>query len=299
MKSAILVILNVCFAVSYIAQKDSSNKLHFSGFQLEIGTNFYPEFNRQYQEDYQKFVKNDPNLQVNLSDYKNQNAAFYRSFTGLLGLKFFAEIQDGKKLRKEIYVGIKYGQEFNTGAYYSKSTYDTVGIFIEPNTNRKLTKLRKYKSVYNYGIHSQKLIVPLGFNFSTNKEKFFWITYGIEIAPAINFGYQFTSNHQNFNEEIILEEGDTLNSGYNYGRSRFLGEGKFDRRATKLKGLGYGCSAALPIALYFHPLKKINFVKHINLFASLTPAFLFTHTKYSGSAYAFNYMLATGIRVNW
>lgn len=293
--------LVLIFFVSFIqAQRDSLKKIRFSGIQFDIGPATYPEYRQQNIEDYKKVIKNDPYLNADLSSYTKQQWYMYSTtFNGIASLKFYAEINDGKKLRKEFYIGLKYGEEGNAGINYYKQARDTVGVYTEASTGKKLYEISTKESNYNYGFKSEKLIVPLGFNFTTDKSKFFWISMGVELAPVINFGYVFTSARSDIYTNSIIKEGDTLNSRYNYTNNHFNRDQYTTENRTKFKSVGYGLYASLPFTMYLHPFKKKAFLKHINLLASLSPLYMYSYNKNFGSASGFNMSLAVGIRYNW
>ncbi len=297
MKKYVLLLLTLFILTGLKAQNDSLKKIRLSGFQLDIGPNVYTNFKQQYQGDYRQYIKNDENLNVDLTGYKTQWGYFYNSFNGIPGFKLYGEINNRKRIRLEIFAGLRYSQEYSNGTHYTKSKYDTLGIYTN-TSGQRIYQVLKNESSYNYEITSQKLIVPLGINFTTNKQRFFWITTGLEIAPAVNFNYVFQSTHSENYEEVFIHEGDSINSRYNY-RQNLSGLGTWKNKRTKLDGTGFGFYAALPFTLYFHPFKRAAFLKHLNALASISPLFFYSHSKYSGDAHILTMSFTTGIRYNW
>lgn len=290
-------LLAIFFAFVADAQKDSLKKIRFSAIQLDIGPSMYPEYRQQNQTDYRRFIKTDENLDAELSTYKNQSGYYYGIYNGIVGFKCYATINPYKKMGREVFAGLRYCQEFNTGAYYYKSKYDTISVFTN-SMGRKLYEVIINEGSYSYGIHSQKLIVPLGFNFTTDKTRLFWVTCGVELAPAINFNYVFRSTHSEHFEDVFVYEGDSIDNWHNYNNNSYK-PGVWKTKATKLDGMSFGCSAALPFTVYLHPFKRTVFLRHLNALASITPVFFYTRSKFAGDAHMATISLATGIRYNW
>ncbi|PBQ32177.1 hypothetical protein CNR22_10470 [Sphingobacteriaceae bacterium] len=300
MKKYAIVLFALISVLSAKAQKDSLKKIRFSGIQADIGTHYFPDYKQLSREDYQKFVKNNKLLYADVSGYKVQNGYYYTSYEGLVGLRFYATIQDSRKLKKEVHMGLRYGQESNIGLSLNKSTHDTVAVYTSGN-NETYYKIRTTDNNYNFGISSQKLILPLGFNFTTNKDKHIWISYGVEVSPFINFKYQFQSYYSTSYIYTLVKQGDSLMSPENLttNNSRFNTSYYGGSERTKLNGVGYGAYLSLPFAVYLHPFLKTRFLKHINLMASITPGLVYSYSKFYGSTTAGGANFAVGVRYNW
>jgi len=197
-----------------------------------------------------------------------------------------------------MFIGLKYGQEANTGIYFNKLSYDTIATYVNPNGGDTYNETAKSENYYNFGINSDKLILPLGINFCTNKEKYVWITTGIEFAPVVNFNYRVISSYGNTNSIFFVKQGDGLDDRDYFSNTHTSSSNSGSVERSKLNGIGYGFSASLPFSIYLHPFKKAKFFKRLNAMACIRPTFVLSHGKYFGSATEFGVTVATGLRYN-
>lgn len=300
MKRLAYSIAGVLLITGIHAQRDSLKKIRLSGIQLDLGPALFAEFKQREQADYQRYVKNDPILNDDLSNYKRQPYYFlFNSFDALVGGKTYMDINDGKKFRKELFIGLKYGQEYGSGAYYNGALYDTIGTYTDGASGNKVYELAKQEISYSFDTRAQKLILPFGINFTTDKKRVFWITAGIELAPALNFKYEFISRKQVSHYTVFVREGDTLNSNNNYTSSRINANVRTESRKTQLGGIGYGFYASLPFSVYLHPFKRAAFLKHMNLLVSVAPTYMYSYSKYTGAYSGVTMSMACGLRYNW
>lgn len=300
MKKHAIVLFALLSVLSAKAQNDSLKKIRFSGVQVDMGTHYFPDYKQLGQQDYKGFVKNNKLLYTDLSGYKEQNGYYYSSYEGLVGLRFFATVQDSKKLKKEIHIGLRYGQESNIGLLLNKASQDTVSEYRSGN-NETYYKIRTIDNNYNFGIISQKLILPLGINLTTNKDKRVWISYGVEVSPFINFRYQFQSYYGVAYNYTLVKQGDSLTDPGNLSSTNNGFREYYSGTAenTDLSGVGYGAYLSLPFSFYLHPFLKAPFLKHINLMGSITPGFVYSYSKFYGSTTAGGVNFAVGVRYNW
>lgn len=298
MKKYAIVFFALISVLSSKAQKDSLKKIKFSAIQADVGTHFFPDYKQLSREEYKSFVKTNSLLNADVSNYKTANGYLYSAYEGLFGIKFYATIQDNKKFKKEVFIGLRYGQEGGVGLMLSKSTYDTLSLYSN-SSGETYYKVRDNSYNYNYGITSQKLILPIGFNFTSNKEKRAWISYGVELSPYINFNYVFQASYGNNYSDLFVKQGDSLTSPDNLTNSnRFRTySGRVER--TNLSGVGYGAYLSLPFCFYMHPFLKTPFLKHINLMGSVSPGFVCSYSKFYGTSMAGGVNFSAGIRYNW
>ena len=279
MKKYAIVLFALISVLYSKAQKDSLKKLRFSDIQLDIATHFFPDYKQLNQEDYKRLVKTNSLLNADVSGYTAGNGYFYSTYYGLFGAKFFATLGNSKKFKKEIYIGLRYGQESNVGLMLNKSSYDTLSTYTN-SSGENYYKIGRNSYNYNFGISSQKLILPIGVNFTSDKQKHIWISYGAEVSPFINFNYVFKASYGNSYSDIFVREGDSLRSPNNLTNSK-APTGYFGRvERTNLSGVGYGAYLSLPFAIYLHPFLKTPFLKHINLMGSVSPGFVYAYSKF-------------------
>lgn len=289
----------LCFFCNVVlsAQSDSLRKFRISSIQVDVGTAIYPNYKQQNQADYQKVIENDAFLSSDLSKYEKQQWFVYNSvFNGLISLKSYLTINDKRKLNKEVFFGLKFGGEGTNGISYNKLSYDTIAEHVYGPTNRKLYEVYGTENEYSYAHTSQKLVVPLGINISTDRKNLFWITMGLELSPVFNFNYVFTSTNKVIHANITVTEGENL---ANYRSSYFLQDISIIQKKTKLSGLGYGLYASVPFTMYLNLFRRKEFLKRLSLLASISPLYVYSYNNYFGSASGITLSAVTGIRYNW
>ena len=141
----------------------------------------------------------------------------------------------------------------------------------------------------------------MGFNFTTNKEKRIWISYGVELSPFVNLRYQFRAYYGSEYSYKLVKQGDSIVSPDNLisNPSGFNNNSFGMSERTNLSGVGYGAYLLLPFSIYVHPFLKTPFLKHINLMGSITPGFVYAYSKFYGSTTAGGANFAVGVRYNW
>jgi hypothetical protein len=282
MKKYILTLTGAALLFQMNAQKDSLKKLHFSGIQIDYGFVGSVINKNLSQQDYQKFVSSNSLLNKNFSPYtyNNYGGLSQLNYNSFISARAFASIKSSKKIQKEIFVGLRYGQELISYLNYYKQTYDTIGTYIDLLTNDVITKVKSNQSSYNFSINCNNLIIPLGINITTNKNRWFWFTAGVEIAPSITFGYVFTANNSENSSTLYLESGAVIEDELKM-LSFFNTENSYREMTNKLKHVGVGGSAAIPLAINLRLGKKFSFLKHLNLSATVAPMLVYASNKYT------------------
>jgi hypothetical protein len=299
MKPLFILITVLCPVISF-AQKDSLRKGRLSGFQLELGSPVHPAMKALSQSDYRRYVTGDPLLDADLQNYHGQPWYFFSVYEGLPALKLYFDLKKGRLWKQELFIGLRYGQEANAGSYHTLQSADTLGVYTDAVTGHKLYEMHRMDESYSYGIRAQSLMLPLGINFSTNQRNLFWFTAGLEIAPALKFGYVFTSRYQVSSSRVIVAEGDSLNSRNNYLQDVFSrSKTRSTQRTTRLNGMGGGVYVSLPFTAYFHPFRKRTVLKHLHLLVSVSPVYVFSYNQYTGQSSALAFSTAAGLRCNW
>ncbi|MBL7930831.1 MAG: hypothetical protein JNL60_02960 [Bacteroidia bacterium] len=294
------LILFTCIAHSH-AQKDSSAKCKARIFSIsaELGVPPWLSMQQVKQSDYQSLVPNNEMLNADYSGFKSSPGYAFMNpgFQGMPGIKVYADL-GGKKYRKEIYFGLSFSKEYVSGISYNRESYDTIGVFIDPANNKTLYDIVSINDYYNFSIVSNRWMIPLGFNFTSNQDKFFWISLGLQIAPSISTNYKFVSGHTQNTIEYLLEPGEEVKYGNGYQKSNHIG---FSAKQTSssLSGLGFGLYVSAPVSVYMHPFKRAKFLKHLNPMISASPYFGLAKHKYSNMLSGFGTIVSAGLRYNW
>lgn len=113
---------------------------------------------------------------------------------------------------------------------------------------------------------------------SSKKDKFFWVSAGVEVAPAVSFAYRYHSYYF-YKSSTYL----TANGYRTYGATASLsGKSTLRNSSQNLKGVGTDLYLSVPLALYIHPFKSIKHLKWVNLMASLNGIYIVSKNKYTG-----------------
>lgn len=294
------IILLLCIQ-SVSAQKDSSTKCKARIFSIRAELGVPPWLNMQQasQSEYQKLVPNNPMLSADYSGFESSHGYWFMNsgFQGMPGIKVYADL-GGKKYKKEIYLGLSISNEYVSGLSFNRESRDTIGVFTDPSNSKILYNVLSINEYYNFNIMASRWMIPVGFNFTSNKEKFFWISMGMELAPTISTGYKLISNYSKNSTEYLLEPGEELKYGNGYQKNDHNGyTGKHSR--TSLSGFGYGLYVFAPVSVYLHPFKRTRILKHLNPMVSVSPYFGMAKHRYSKLMTGWGSTISAGLRYNW
>ncbi len=302
MKRIIAAFFLICCYVQCHTQTDTTHsKKKFNVFSVKAEFGVPPWLSPSYasQESYRKLTPGNELLSADYSSYKNSQAAWLmnNNINLMPGIKLYMDL-GGKKHKRELYIGLTYSRELISGLYLYRESQDTIGTYVNLSTNKVLYDVLTTSDSYQFGIQANRWMIPIGFNFTTSREKFFWVSAGLELAPAISTNYRLVTWHSMSQNERLLEPGaqNNYNSGYtNYADAKY----SQSSRSTAIKGTGFGLYVSTPLCVYIHPFKRVRFLKHFNPTASVTPYFGFAKHKYNSVNSGFGLMGSLGIRYNW
>jgi hypothetical protein len=297
----LVMVTSLCMALLYAnAQKDSSCKRpRLFSVQVDLSVPPFLSGKSLSQDEYRKIAPGDEYLNKDFTGYSSSGYYFFfRGFQGMPGIRVYADL-GGKKWKKEVYFGLRYSKESVSGLNFSRDTDDTVGTYVDANTNKVLYQLRRTHENYNFGINAKRFLVPFGINFTTNKDRFFWFSMGLEVAPAISYNYEFVSWQQISYEEKIVEPGQGFNFGEGYTNYSSMNTGMGNLSTRKISGTTFGVYVSTPLAVYLHPFKRVRFLKNLHPMVSLSPTFGYANYKYAKQAMGFGVNAAAGLRVIW
>lgn len=302
MKTQLAFLVFVFCALQAHTQKDSSTKspkARLFSIKAEFGVPPGIGAANASQEDYKKIVSDNDLLKADYSSYTKSPAGWFmsRGFYGMPGIKLYADL-GGKKYKKEIYIGLNYSKELVSSLYFSRESIDTLGTYVHSSNNKVLYDVLTTYDNYQFSIQATRIMIPIGFNFTTNRDKVFWLSAGVELAPTFSGAYRFTTWHSTQQVEQLMEPGTKLqyNSGYrNFENSR----GQQHTSQTAISGMGYGFIVSTPFSIYLHPFKKQRFLKHFHPGLSLTPYFGLAKHKYTPLSTGFGAAASLGLRYNW
>jgi hypothetical protein len=168
-----VLILASTLGLNAQTKTDSIKKIRLSGVGLESQMIFQRGYiNTASQEDFKKFVSNNKLLDKDLNGYTSASGnGRSTDANGLISLRAFFELGQGKKFRREGFIGIRFGSNSVSSAFYSKTTRDTNAIYVNAANNDKLYSVTQYNDNYFYSISSKQIMVPIGINLTTNKNK--------------------------------------------------------------------------------------------------------------------------------
>lgn len=295
-----LLILLLCIGYSQ-AQKDSSTKCKARIFSIhaELGVPPWLNMQKASQSDYQRLVPNNEMLNADYNGFKSSPGYAFMNpgFQGMPVIKVYADL-GGKKYKKEIYFGLGFSKEYVSGISFNRELQDTIGIFTDPVNNKTLYNVISINDYYNFNVVANRWIIPLGLNVTSNRDKFFWISMGLQLAPSLSTNYKFVSSYTQNTMEYLLEPGEELKYGNGFQKSNHIGyNGK--QTSTSLSGLGFGLYVSAPVSVYLHPFKRVKVLKHLNPMISASPYFGLAKHKYSNVLTGFGAMMSVGLRYNW
>lgn len=281
-------------------KSDSLKRCRFSGVILEThGSITHGKPGSANRAEFQKFVKNDVLLDKDLTGYLSGYGPFsVTDFNGGVSVRVFVELGQGKRFRREGFVGVRIGNSNLLSAVYSKVNYDTTGTYINTVSGSKIFSVDEYINRYSYQISSGQLLIPFGINLTTNKNNRLWFAAGIELCPGITHSNIFSASYTRDKIELLMNE----NSSYTKYDSYSIGQQKNIEKQfthTDLKGIGFAGYASLPINVNLRLSKKIKILKQMNLGASVAPSVYYSSNQFAGSKSGFGLNTSLGIRYNW
>ena len=291
---SILCILILSLFFNLRAQTDSLKRFGFSALSVEMQLHVRGQYyNAVSHEDFEKFVKNDGLLnrtatQKNTLGYSFSNHNF---FPGLFSARAFFDVKPAKGFKRQAFVGISLGRIQQLELSYLNSVYDTTGITY--GIDNYTVNVDAYQSAYSYEISSTKILVPLGLNFITSRQKVFWFSAGVELCPGITAFNRYTSQYAKSKSQYVLDAFSSYNKVSSYSRS--FGSERLESSQTnkRLGGIGFTGYATIPFTM------NVNVFKKIGLFATLAPGYYFTADKFNGSHSFFFVNACAGLRYNF
>jgi hypothetical protein len=146
-------------------------------------------------------------------------------------------------------------------------------------------------------MQSQKLIVPLGIQITTNQNKYFWFSVGLEIAPAFNYAYTFYSMYSASETEMLVGVDDDASSPSAFSRPNSSYD-EWGIYKTSLYGIGFGAYLSTPLCINVRPFRKVKLLNRFHAMLAIIPAYMYTKSKYSGSASDMAVSACAGLRYN-
>jgi hypothetical protein len=288
--------LFILFCLSSYAQTDSLRKFKLSAIQVEhafIGGRGAPGLN---VNSLKSLVPANAMVMRNFSGFTSYTGSYYINngiYNNYLAIKIYTELKTKRKNNPELFLGLRIGSElFSTVSFNKKSNTEA---YYTSTSQSEILVQRSYKdTTYYFSISGKKLFIPVGINFTSNKIKRFWVSAGIELAPHISFGHTFQELILTSTYSIVAPISVPENELYMY-RSGY-GSNSFKENTYRIKGIGYGFYAAVPLALNVRLSKRIKVLKNMSASASLVPAYSYTYYKYSGTNNSFNTFTFLGIR---
>jgi hypothetical protein len=291
------IIFGILFSLCLSAQTDTSKKTRLSGLQLTFGTMYSSGFNTMDLSDYQTFIKSDTLLYTDFNYYtKGQN--FGSNFLGTFSFRAFADVFGKGKTKKEISVGVILGGELSSQLSYHKSRIEVTDVYFSLVNKDTLLRIKEYNSYYYFGLRRNKLFVPLSLSFTTNKQRWFWFTAGIEVAPGVSFGYEYNGSNSETQQEATVKPHMSESEYYRY-YERDTYKYKSVYHNERLKGIGFAFYSSLPVSMNIRCAKRIPFLKHLNFTGNIAPVFVYSSDKYTGTTSGFGVSGSLGLRWNW
>jgi hypothetical protein len=295
-----VLILASTLGLNAQTKTDSIKKIRLSGVGLESQFIFQQGYiNTANQEDFKKFVTNNKLLDKDLNGYTSASG-FGRSTdaNGLICVRAFFELGQGKKLRREGFIGIRFGSNSVSSASYSKTTRDTIAVYVNTANNDKLYSVAQYNDNYFYSISSKQIMVPVGINLTTNKNKRFWFGAGVELSPGISYSNMFSANHNLSKTELLLNSSSTYDKYDSYSSTSYKNV-QMDQTLNKISGIGFVGYAAIPLSTNLRLSKNINARRHFSASATLAPGIFYSNNKFTSAQSNFILNASLGLRYNW
>ena len=295
-----VLILASTLGLNAQTKTDSIKKIRLSGIGLESQMIFQHGYiNTANQADFKKFVSNNKLLDKDLNGYTSASGNG-RSIdaNGLISLRAFLELGQGKKFRREGFIGIRFGSNSVSSAFYSKTTRDTNAIYVNTANNDKLYSVKQYNDNYFYSISSKQIMVPIGINLTTNKNKRFCFGAGLELSPGISYANMFSANHILNTSELLLNSSSTYDKYDSYSSNSYKNV-EVVQTVNKIGGIGFVGYAAIPLTTNLRMSKNLTARRHFSASASLAPGFYYESNKFSSPQSNFVFNASLGLRYNW
>ncbi len=295
----IIVVFCVALATLHTsAQSDSLKKIRFSAVQLRFNM-VGSRYQVSTRENYQSFIKNNEILNQDVTGFKHDQSARVHNYSSYIALAAMADIRTQKKFPGiELTFGLNFGQSIVSSAYYSKTDYDTTGSYYNSTKNEVLYTVNENNNNYIYEVRSQQLFLPIGLNLVSNKKKWVWFSAGLELSPGISFANVFSAKKGLYTSELILYSNSRLNDIRTYTNTNHS-SGAWVTSETKVGGLGFAGYATFPLSVNLRLAKRIRFLKHVSLSASLAPGFYYGKNKFSMSSSGTIMNSALSFRYSW
>lgn len=295
-----VLILASSLGLSAQTKSDSLKKIRFSGIVLEThGSITHGRSANSDKAEFQEFVKNNVLLDKDLTGYTSGHGQYnVTDYNGGVSLRAFIELGQGKRFRREGFIGVRINSSNLLSSFYTKNSYDTIGTYINTLTGSKIYSVNGYFSRYNYQISSGQFLLPIGINFTTNKTNRLWFAGGLEVCPGITHSNIFSASYSLNKTELLMNENSSYSKygSYSVGQSVNL-ESQYTH--TDLKGIGFVGYMSLPFNANLRLSKKIKVLKQMNLSTSFAPSVYYASNKFVGSKSGFGINTSLGIRYNW
>ncbi|MES2679284.1 MAG: hypothetical protein V4635_05335 [Bacteroidota bacterium] len=294
----ILVFFSAIVSLHLNAQSDSLKKIRFSGLQLKFNL-VGSRYDESARENYQSFIKTNEILNQDVAGYSHSPNSGTHNYSSYIALGAVADIRTRKKFpRLELVLGLNYGQSILSSASYTRKDYDTTGSYYNSVKNEVLYTVNENNSSYLYEVRSQQLLLPVGINLVTNKKRRIWVSAGLELSPGISFANVFSARKGLYTSELILYSNSRYSDITSYTRTN-QSQGKWESAETKFDGVGFAGFVTLPLSVNLRLAKRINFLKHMSLSASISPGFYYSNNKFSGTNSGTIMNSALGLRYSW
>ncbi len=297
MKSVIF--LSAAVVSNLFSQTDSLNKkvLKFNGVSLELGGLMTP-YGGGDVTSYKTIFPNDALLSSNFTNHAySEGYNFPQGYSNFLSVcaKSFFSFSKKSKISKEIFIGLRYQKTIHSGFSYINNSPKVTQNYINTTSQDTVFRVIENENITSFGVVGKQLFLPIGFNITTKKERRFWLTAGLCLAPGINFNTLYKSTAYNTNFDYITKKISDRNTFEKYSGSTQNTFATFEQRVSP----SFAFYSSLPLTVNIRASKKIKLLKNTNLFVCTEPVYYYSKIKNITTNSGFTWANSFGIRANW
>lgn len=276
------------------AQKDSTSRWRFSGFQISSNITLSGYQSLSLQQ-YKSFIKNDPNLNDDLTGF-HESSFDGLNFFGGFALRFFVELPRAER-NTEYSIGVVTGGAPVSSLACSRQQTEVIEIYVGQQNKESLFAVNEIIDSYHFSISNSVVYIPIGIHKTTDKKRYLWGSAGLEIAPGFA-KYNYYSSKSRYVRKAIIdptiaEPGNKLY--YWFGDNSYQASDYSENLST----IGFSGYFSLPLSANLHFAKSKKILRSINLYAQIAPILLYAKSQYNASNLSGGVNGQLGIRLAW
>ncbi len=279
----ILLLCTTGFSILGYAQNDSAGKLAFSGFQIEIQGPVTFREHTFSKEQLMALNTGDPLINQSFDGY--QNIYYYHqgttvNFTGAFAARAYFSVKTKKIPYLDFYAGLSSGSANIGSLSFFRQITDTMDIFSN-QLGQNIYKTRRITHYNYFGVNSRKTLFLLGLNAGTNKQRWVWLTAGVELAPGLLHHYNYHSHSFYSEDHFLVPEGTNTPI---FSHMSIYSTGNTASQINKnIPAAGFYLQGSIPLSINIRLAKKIPILKNLHATFQAAPGFIFAKDNVYGT----------------